>query len=187
MLCRNRAIYVGVVLPVVLACPCSSPIHAHSHYHRSLAKPLIVIAGTKPLACFSAFCHHKAPRLPVHSRWCQTCTLKHIVKLLALHAACFVGTHRVSLLYEFNKFHIVICVCLARIILFSLGRKTASPPCYQYHVTPFDVELRLSYFKSLSSDDFTAMWNEYDLYGPTGTKLALMVKQCKSRDTEQFM
>lgn len=58
---------------------------------------------------------------------------------------------------------------------------------YQYHFTPLLELERLSYLRSLSSDDFTAMWKLYDLYGPTGTKLALIVKQCISREMVQFM
>ena len=47
----------------------------------------------------------------------------------------------------------------------------------QYHVMPFDVDERLSYLRSDSSDDLTEMWKLYDLYGPTGITLALIVKQ----------
>ena len=36
---------------------------------------------------------------------------------------------------------------------------------------------RLSYLRSLSREDFTAMWKLYDLYGPIGTNDAVMVKQ----------
>lgn len=57
----------------------------------------------------------------------------------------------------------------------------------QYHCTPFTFEERLSYFKSWSSEDLTAMWKLYDLYGPNGTKEADIVKQCRSREIEQFM
>ena len=52
---------------------------------------------------------------------------------------------------------------------------------------PLLVDERLSYFKSLSKDDLTDIWKLYDLYGPTGTKEADMVKQCKSLEIVQFI
>ena len=52
---------------------------------------------------------------------------------------------------------------------------------------PLRTEDRLSYLRSLSSDDFTEIWKLYDLKGPTGTNEQVMVKQCRSRLMEQFM
>ena len=45
----------------------------------------------------------------------------------------------------------------------------------------------MSYLRSFSSEDFTAIWKLYDLYGPTGTNDAVIVKQWRSREMEQFI
>ena len=54
-------------------------------------------------------------------------------------------------------------------------------------MTPLELEERLSYLRSLSIAELTAIWKEYDLYGPTGTKDADIEKQWRSRVIVQFI